>query len=60
MNSFLRGLRYPVTHDDLVHQGQVNNVPNELLEALRALPLGDFQSQQEVIDMLKQQGYHFG
>lgn len=60
VNSFLRGLRYPVSHDDLVHQAQVNSIPNELREALRELPLGEFGSMEEVVELLREQGYHIG
>lgn len=57
VNSFLRGLRYPVTRDDLIHEAQVNHVPNELLDAMRELPPGDIVSQEQVVEMLRAQGY---
>lgn len=58
VNSFLGKLRYPLDHDDLVHEAQIQDAPPDLLQALEQLPLGDFNSQEEVEELLKQQGYN--
>lgn len=60
LNSFLSKLRYPLDHDDLVHEAQIQDAPPELIQALEQLPLGDFDSHEEVEDLLKQQGYDIG
>ncbi len=57
VNSFLRGPRYPITRDELVHLAEVNQVPEDLIQALRELPPGQYGSRDEVVDHLVAQGY---
>jgi len=55
-DSFLRGLHYPTSRDELVHLAQVSRAPEELVTALQELPQGDFGSPQEVMDHLEALG----
>ncbi|GEM_PF-6669589 len=57
VNSFLRGLEYPITKAELVQQAQANDLTGPYLEALQALPQERFTSQQEVMDALQRKGY---
>lgn len=56
VNSFLRGPRYPISRDELVHLAEVNRVPAELIQALRGLPPGEYGSREDVMDHLKAAG----
>lgn len=57
VNSFLRGLKYPIDRDELIHMAELNRVPDRLVQALRDLPVGRFGSQQEVMDHLEAAGH---
>ncbi len=56
VNSFLRGLHYPISRDELVHLARMNRVPDELVNALQDLPEGHYGSQQEIMDHLAEGG----
>ncbi|MHB0870007.1 MAG: DUF2795 domain-containing protein [Chloroflexota bacterium] len=58
VNSFLRGLKYPIDRAELIHMAELNRVPDRLVEALRELPAGEFGSQQEVMDHLQEAGHN--
>ncbi len=58
VNSFLRGPRYPVSKEELLHLAEVNRVPREVIEALRDLPPGEFGSREEVLDHLRAAGHN--
>ncbi len=57
VESFLRGLRYPISRDELLHLAQLSRMPDWLMDALRELPPGEFGSAQEVTDHLQALGY---
>jgi hypothetical protein len=48
LREYLAGLDYPVSREDLVRWGQENGVSTEVLQLLRALPAGQFDSATEV------------
>jgi hypothetical protein len=58
VNSFLRGLPYPTSREELVDLATLNNVPPELLDALRRIPDRKYWSQQEVVEQLRADGRH--
>ncbi len=58
VNSFLRGLRYPLSRGDLARLAQSNQVPDDLIAALHDLPDRDYQTQEEVMSQLREQGHH--
>ncbi|BCL13696.1 MULTISPECIES: DUF2795 domain-containing protein [Micromonospora] len=49
---YLTGLDYPVSREDLVRRAQEVGAGTELLQALRALPVGEFASADELTDAL--------
>ncbi len=57
VNSFLRGLRYPLGHDELVRLVRANDMSGDYLAAFRSLPDATFSSQTEVMDELERHGY---
>jgi len=57
VNSFLRGLRYPLGHDELVRLARANDMSGDYLAAFRSLPDATFSSQTEVMDELERHGY---
>ena len=54
VNSFLRGLRYPLTKSDLLRLAKENQVVGEYLTAFERLPEGLFTSQAEIMELLQQ------
>lgn len=57
VNSFVRGLRYPLTRDELVRLARANDITGEYLTAFQSLPETSFASQAEVMEDLQQDGY---
>ncbi|SCL41393.1 Protein of unknown function [Micromonospora pallida] len=49
---YLAGLDYPVSREDLVRRAQEFGASTELLQALRALPVEQFASADELADAL--------
>jgi hypothetical protein len=52
LQEYLAGLDYPVSREDLVRWGQENGVSTEMLQLLRALPMGEFDSPAELSEAL--------
>lgn len=58
VNSFLRGLKYPIKKDDLVDFARINRVPDDLVRALQDLPAKEYTSRQEVMSLLERIGHN--
>jgi hypothetical protein len=57
VNSFLRGLRYPLWRGDLTRLAGTNRVPDDLIAVLHDLPDREYQSQEDVMGQLRDQGH---
>jgi hypothetical protein len=60
VNSFLRGLRYPLTREELLILAGSNEIPDDLLTALQTLPGGEYRSREQVMDALRRLGNSIG
>lgn len=52
LREYLAGLDYPVTREDLVRRAQESGASTELLQALRSMPVEQFDSPAELADVL--------
>jgi uncharacterized protein DUF2795 len=57
VDSFLRGLRYPLWRGDLMRLAATNQVPDDLTAALLDLPDREYQSHEDVMGKLREQGH---
>ncbi|WP_018222816.1 DUF2795 domain-containing protein [Salinispora pacifica] len=53
LQDYFAALAYPVSRKDLVRWGQENGLSTEMLQALRLLPEGSFNSPAELSEALK-------
>ncbi len=56
VNSFLRGLDYPLDEEQLVELARANDVLGPYLAAFRSLPGREYESQEDVMDALRAKG----
>ncbi len=49
VQSYLKGVSYPASKDDLVSVAQKNGAPGEIIDVLRELPEDEFGGPQDVM-----------
>src|SRR2546429_9203618 len=53
---FLRGIRYPATKQQLIHQARSNQADEEALSSLREMPEGEYSGPDEVSRVIAGRG----
>ena len=51
--NYLEGVDYPATKETLISTAQENGAPDEMIELIAGVPLGEFSGSEELMDHLR-------